>query len=471
MSQPKNNFFCPVPWQQSFIATNGDIKTCVAAYSSASQGAMLTNGTPANISNTSISASRNHSTLTELRKNMLANCSTPEVCQRCYEDEKNNLISRRKLELMKTDFSPEKAHSLTSVNGTIKTSHAPLRTLDLKLGNLCNLSCRMCHPSQSSGWYNEWSQNRQYQFQDGKSRVELKMSNKRVLAANDPYAWPDTSTFWSELEQYLPDLQEIHFSGGEPLLIAKHHEFLNTIVQLGHSHHIELTYNTNLTVLPQWLLDLWKSFRYVHVGVSVDAWGDGNDYIRYPSTFSKIYNNLERLNNFEGSLNFWLTTTVTLLNIGLMADLVQKIIHSNLPRMNRDWKLSQPTLFLSYHVLRQPSWLAVSQLPIKSKKRISNILERQSKTIFQESTLNEFEQSHIQQVFTGLNQALMERSHYDEIYRLYIEIRKSDLFRKQSLAKFDIDLNREILEHLDLTGQLSAAERMIHKKWGKQHAL
>ena len=48
--------------------------------------------------------------------------------------------------------------SNTSEDGTIDTEKVPLEYLDLRLGNLCNLKCRICSPSESSLWIDDFAE-------------------------------------------------------------------------------------------------------------------------------------------------------------------------------------------------------------------------------------------------------------------------------------------------------------------------
>jgi hypothetical protein len=77
---------------------------------------------------------------------------------------------------------------------------------------------------------------------------------------------------------------------------------------------ITLKYNTNLTNIPERMLDLWKNFKKIKVNASIDAVGDLNRYIRYPSSWEEITNNLDMLNNIP-NVQIQIHTTVQMYNI------------------------------------------------------------------------------------------------------------------------------------------------------------
>ena len=97
------------------------------------------------------------------------------------------------------------------------------------------------------------------------------------------------------MEQCLPSLESLHFAGGEPLIIPEMLEALDLCIQAGRADQIDLSYNTNITVIPDRVARLWPYFRSVTVHCSVDGFGAVNDYIRRPSQWSDIDRNLHLL--------------------------------------------------------------------------------------------------------------------------------------------------------------------------------
>jgi MoaA/NifB/PqqE/SkfB family radical SAM enzyme len=157
---------------------------------------------------------------------------------------------------------------------------------DYRLSNLCNLACLMCNPRSSSRWIADWNKVAQSRWVMGP--VEM-----AELKGRD---WHRSGAVLENFRRGLgPHLRHLHFAGGEPLLMPEMAEFLRACVDSGLSGGIELSYNTNLTRIPEVVKELWPRFGGVRLLCSVDAVGGLNDLIRYPSRWETIDRNLRDL--------------------------------------------------------------------------------------------------------------------------------------------------------------------------------
>jgi sulfatase maturation enzyme AslB (radical SAM superfamily) len=95
--------------------------------------------------------------------------------------------------------------------------------------------------------------------------------------------WHENPDFWKELYAQIPNLRQVYFAGGEPLMIKEHKTFLEEIIRQGYADKISIRYNTNGLLLNEEIIELWTKFKKVKVGFSIDAIGIKNYYIRYPS--------------------------------------------------------------------------------------------------------------------------------------------------------------------------------------------
>ena len=96
---------------------------------------------------------RNSSRLNLIRKQMLQG-TKPKLCNLCWIEEENNIKSKRLDQNSIYSDIFEKALQYTNKNGSIDVKKFPLKYLDLRLGNKCNLACRSCVPD-SSNWYED----------------------------------------------------------------------------------------------------------------------------------------------------------------------------------------------------------------------------------------------------------------------------------------------------------------------------
>jgi len=178
------------------------------------------------------------------------------------------------------------------VDGT--TSFFP-KSIELKLSNLCNLQCRMCHPVDSSSWVKNWPlvedlmrKNSRGIYETAKEQNLLK--NPLVSAFKDDKRW------WEDFEKIKDSLEIVKFVGGEPLIDPLHYKVLDLLKK--RASEIKLEYSSNLTFLSfkgTSILDYWKDFKGVWLYVSVDGLGDLYNYIRTGAKFSQVEANLDSI--------------------------------------------------------------------------------------------------------------------------------------------------------------------------------
>ena len=223
----------------------------------------------------------------------------PQDCDRCWSEERAGRTSKR-------------MHTLDRLRGMIDesewTTHAkPLAFLDLKLGNICNLKCRICGSWSSSTFAAEeisYQQNRKDNFH----YVMMKLGR-----------WPrEESRFWQDLENHMSGLQYLEFTGGEPFMISEHFDLLQKLVDHGLAKNIEIHYNTNGTVWPQGAEHIWQHFRHVEIAFSIDDVADRFEYQRAGADWLAVNGNIdlfENMRNRNNNVSLQVCTTVNVLNV------------------------------------------------------------------------------------------------------------------------------------------------------------
>ena len=365
----KNKKFCPLPWIFQGLRNNGDIRVCCQANTSKSKGIYRKeNGDAFNAKVDNLQESRNSELAKEIRKTMLNN-EEHEACIRCDTEENSGVRSRRQYEneLWENRFNIENAKEVTSADGTIDTDKTPIMYYDLRFGNLCNLKCRMCGPTDSNQWYNDWVKMwGKPHFQDSHGKVELVKQKNRWIAKHGDYNWFESDYFWKQLEQNIPNIQQIHTVGGEPLLIDKHYDLLQMCVDKGYAQNIVVEYNTNLTNIPQRAWNIWPHFKRIQIGASIDATYELNDYIRYPSKFDKIVENLYKLDEANGNFVVWIACTVQFYNAPYLPDFMKWVLTQKFKRVQN--LIRKP--ILTTHPLHNPPFLNIKTIPKHAKKWI-----------------------------------------------------------------------------------------------------
>jgi pyruvate-formate lyase-activating enzyme len=368
-----NPAWCPVPWT-SISATNfGIYRLCVQAQSHRESRGILTDekGSELDARKVAIKDMRNAPLLREVRKSMLAGLRHP-VCQRCNAEDDAGARSRRTV--TKDQFvterpliSLEKCLEKTRGDGSIIDADFPVIELELRMGNRCNLRCRSCGPASSSAWLREYKELFGPSYQDGHKRVFLnegKSGESELLASLD-YQWFENSALMQPDSAHFERLRKVSLTGGEPLLIKKHFDFLRTLVSRGLASQITLDYNSNLTYLPDEVFELWPQFEKVTLGVSLDGPSEINDYIRYPAKFSAVEENLRRLEALPDKVWVWLTTTVMNLNVLSLPELIRWVRDSGLKKPNRIEHS------IAFHCLLNPGYLRVDIIPARMKARVN----------------------------------------------------------------------------------------------------
>lgn len=360
------------------VKSVGDLRYCCHASSSKEKGVLRDEtGQIYNLHNHTFSSGRNSPVLKEVRAKMLAG-ERPSGCARCYSEEDVGIVSRRMGEKLDwPQVTEQKIKSMTQEDGSIDVTDFPLLYLDLRFGNKCNLSCRMCGPTESDRWYEAqsriWETDR---YQDGDRILQIyKDQSGKFKLKDNPYSWHDKPSFWEDIESHMASLQRIYLVGGEPLLIEGQFEFLQNCVEKGYASQITLEYNSNITALNEKILNLWKNFKKIEMGVSLDGIGPINDYIRYPSQWTHVSKQLERLDQVEGNYSIWWTSTVQIYNLLHLPEMMMWIIQQNYKRVNKSLVKKE---ILSPHPLYNPSFLSIQVFPPKSKEIIKNYFKEAS---------------------------------------------------------------------------------------------
>jgi len=370
-----NRAWCPLPWMSLNVRNNGDIRVCCNANVSNTQGLVSkANGTNYNLGKDNIDDFRNADIMKEIRLAMLDG-EYHESCIRCKREAESGMESRADWERMiwNHTITEEDARDLTEQDGSINVEQNPLKYMDLRFGNLCNLKCRMCGPTDSNMWYEDTVKLWGPQYKDSGTQIKLVKNEKGKHQPNiDIYSWYENPLFWKDMESKIPEIERLYIVGGEPLMIDQHYEFLQQCIDAGRADKIIIEYNTNITNIPERAWNIWKHFERVQIGMSVDAVGPINDYIRNPSKWWKLEENMRKLDNAEGSFKIWWAATIQAYNLIHLPETMMWKIEQNFKRINVDVKHKS---VISPHPLHNPKFLNIKIFPQESKQWITEYFE------------------------------------------------------------------------------------------------
>jgi MoaA/NifB/PqqE/SkfB family radical SAM enzyme len=364
--------WCPLPWKSINVRNNGDFRVCCSANFDLHTGMIRSpSGAILNAKDASLNAVRNSSLLCEVRQAMLRG-ERHETCRHCHLEEDSGLRSRRNYEneFWRDDFSFQDALTSTDSEGRINSKDLPVGYMDIRFGNLCNLKCLMCGPESSTFWYSDHLATLGPSFSDTTGPVTLERAGNRVrISGANPYAWYESEVFWQEIRDHLGHIKKIYCVGGEPLLIEQHQRMLRMLIEHGQAEQIILEYNSNLTVLPRAVLDLWSNFKEVRFMASLDGCGPVNDYIRHPSRWSVLERNLDFLDQMDGRIKLSIFATLQIFNIYHLTDFLQWKINKDFKRLGATSPMSP---FIKTQPLYTPPYLSMRALPIEAKQMVTD---------------------------------------------------------------------------------------------------
>jgi len=105
----------------------------------------------------------------------------------------------------------------------------------------------------------------------------------------------DRSWVFEALLRSPERLRALYLTGGEPMIQREAEEIIGYLVQEEVAAEVTLELNTNCTVVKDALVDKFHSFKRIHMGMSIDAYGAFYEYIRYPAKWHVIRKNIARL--------------------------------------------------------------------------------------------------------------------------------------------------------------------------------
>ena len=357
----QSNTFCPLPWIHLATRPNGDVRVCCTANASGAglidvKDAGLVTGM--NLKTHTVAEVWNSGFMRNVRLQMLDN-KIPSSCTKCFQEESEGIKSKRNWETMvwQDRLDIDSIVSQTEEDGSLPVN---IPYFDLRLGNMCQLKCVMCSPHDSSSWIKEWK----IQYPKYKT-VELKQD--QGWDSSFDYTWYQKGSFLDTMKDQSQHIKELYFAGGEPLLIPEHYKILEFMVETGAAKHCILRYNSNGLELPEKLFELWNHFKQVKFNFSVDALGERNDYIRYPSQWRDVVANLERLDDTPDNIIVNIACAVQLLNVMHLPDLIHWKTSMNFKKINLP---PYGAGLIGTHLVYLPSYLNVRVLPMHIKQEI-----------------------------------------------------------------------------------------------------
>ena len=367
--------FCVLPWIHFATRPNGDMRLCCGSNSSGAGNdheiglVKNENGKPANFGRETPLSAWNNEYMRSVRTTMLEG-KIPASCTKCFDEESQGVASKRMWETgtwIEDGVDIQELITQTQEDGTIPEK---LVYLDLRLGHTCNLKCVMCSPHDSSKWVEDHKKIYPL-FQAKELKEQMSWDQKSF---NNK--WHENPDFWKEMYAQIPNLKQVYFAGGEPLMIREHKWFLEEIIRQGYADKILVRYNTNGLLITDDIIDLWKHFKKVKVGFSIDDIGDRNYYIRYPSDWDVVVKNLHTLDNTPNNIHVSIATAIQILNVKTITELAKWKIQQNFKKVNNSnvtGGIEAGGGIINMHLVYIPTFLSIKCLPADEKEEVRKI--------------------------------------------------------------------------------------------------
>lgn len=324
--------FCVLPWVSLETSPIGTVRPCCLAEDEIKDEL----GNKYKLIATDLETIHNSEYMQRLRQEFLDG-EQPQTCRKCWNEERAGRTSKR-------------MHTLDRLKHIVKDTEwtadaKPLIFIDFKLGNICNLKCRICGSWSSSQYAAE-----EVKF-EGKDSFHYQMLKDG--------AWPrENQTFWNNLAPLMKHVRYMEFTGGEPFMIQEHFDLLQRLVDAGVSKDVEIHYNTNGTHYPEHAEKIWQHFKTVEIAFSIDDIGKRFEYQRMNADWNEVNENIVRfheLRNKSSNIQLQVCSTVNVFNVMYLEDLAL-------------WIDLQDFDFVYWNMLHEAYYHSVGTLPESAKR-------------------------------------------------------------------------------------------------------
>ena len=324
--------FCVLPWVSLETSPIGTTRPCCLAEDEIKDQ----DGNKYSLMTTDLNVVHNSEYMRKLRQEFLDG-KKPQTCRKCWNEERSGRTSKRMHTINRLE------HIVTDTEWTVDAK--PLVFIDFKLGNICNLKCRICGSWSSSTFAAE-----EVRF-EGKDSFHYQMLKDG--------AWPRRNQrFWQDIDRLMDEVRYLEFTGGEPFMIQEHFDLLQRMVDNGIAHNVEVHYNTNGTHYPENAEEIWKHFKTVEVAFSIDDVNERFEYQRANAIWSEVNTNMDRFEQLrERNINIQLQvcSTVNVFNVMYLEGLA-------------NWIDKRSFDFVYWNMLHEAYYHSVGTLPERAKQ-------------------------------------------------------------------------------------------------------
>tara|TARA_X000001036_G_scaffold427154_1_gene455435 strand:+ start:594 stop:1946 length:1353 start_codon:yes stop_codon:yes gene_type:complete len=350
---------CIHPWSHVNINPNGDVWPCCHQRGDV----MYVLG---NFKTQSVDEIFNGEPIRKIRRDMIAGKLPKEVCSKCIEYEKLDILSPRQT----AEFQPyaKKVHELiakTNADGSI--DDYKIKYWDLRWSNKCNMNCVMCDPDWSSLWTSDVRKLLSGYSQKVIDEDQmLKNYSNRVKHIDKVQNVPNLG--W--IDKHINDVEYIYFAGGEPLIMDEHWYILDKLHNLGR-HNVKLKYNTNMSKLEHLgknAIDYWKHWErpFLSVEGSIDETEKRAEWIRSGTVWKTVQSNIQKL--VSENIKCQPNVSIGCYNVIRLPELIEELYELYYNPNNKTLKVNLNAVL--------NDWCKISILPDDWKKELIDKIQK-----------------------------------------------------------------------------------------------
>ena len=228
--------------------------------------------------------------------------------------------------------------------------------MEFELENTCNLECVMCSGNFSS-------------------LIRANREKRPPLVSNYD------ADFISQLEEFIPYLEEVKFYGGEPFLIEIYYQIIELIIKLNPS--VRISIQTNATILNNRVKTILSKAN-VHLNLSIDSLEKENyESIRVNAKFERVMENLEYFYQYckEKKTFFGISVCALSRNWHELPEFVRFCNRLNVP--------------VYFHTVFFPASEAIHSMEQDKLKVVVSKLESELETLPEENMLQRKNKTHL----------------------------------------------------------------------------
>ncbi len=319
----------------------------------------------------------------------LENGTWPSGCSSCQYKEENNQLSLRQRSLQE--------YAMPNI--------ASVEYLDVRLSNKCNFACRSCEPIFSSRIAKEAKVHKLKKF------YGYELDKNYVEHSNQ---------ISQDVQQMLPTVKKLMFTGGEPTYIKQFYDILDVC-----NPETQLLVTTNASMIDAKFLSYAKRFPNLHITLSIDAVGEPAEYIRYGTDWNTVDENIQKILGLKCSVMF--NTVLSAYSVPYLETLVDYIIAHEQDAYSADM-----------YICTTPKHLHPCVLPQDTRKRLTTIVT--DCIVKLNNSKRQEDYKNCIQVLTELNQQLQDT--FIDNTEFYEFTETLDIIRGQKYDYWNLRSNR-----------------------------